>query len=155
MTTQPTLPASCHLCVYFSPTSTCQRHAPSPGLEQYEITHWPLVRSEDRCGSGAAVTDGTGPGVVRCQTCVHWWQPGDKPVEPDYKQGRSDEFWKGAGLCTRYAPSPSGEEERRVFWKVTNRLDGCGDGQAVATAADQPHAPPLPAAPHLNGHLDD
>ena len=82
-------------------------------------------------GVGAAITDGTGPGPVPCQGCFHWLQPGGQAVVPDYKKGLPDAWWAGAGLCTRFAPSPSNEEGHRTAWRVTNAIDGCGDGAAV------------------------
>ena len=150
MTDQPKLPASCRLCVYFGSSSACLRHAPSAGQEEFEVVYWPRVAPDERCGSGAAVTDGTGPGVTRCQSCVHWWQPNGEPLTPYSKQGLRDEWWAKTGYCTRYAPSPSPEEDKRTRWRVTNGLDGCGDGAAVevaATDADHSTAAALPAAP--------
>lgn len=75
--------------------------------------------------------DGSGPGVVACQSCIHWWQPDGQPVKPDYRRGLSAEWWARSGYCTRFAPSPSTEEVKRTFWRVVNAADGCGDGQAV------------------------
>jgi hypothetical protein len=34
------------------------------------VARWPHVRPADRCGAGAAVTDGTGPGVVASRSCA-------------------------------------------------------------------------------------
>lgn len=75
--------------------------------------------------------DGTGPGVVACQTCIHWHQPGGLPVKPDYRKGLSSEWWAASGYCTRFAPSPSAEDDRKVHWRVTHAEDGCGDGDQV------------------------
>jgi hypothetical protein len=130
---EPVLPASCAACVYFPPSPApgglCRRHAPAPGQDAFEVARWPRTRPADRCGSGAAVTDGTGPSVVVCRSCVHWLQP--KPVRPDYRQGLGAVWWAMSGNCTRLAPSPSAEEGRHTFWKVTHATDRCGDGVAI------------------------
>lgn len=132
----PPLPENCAACVYFVVgfrLNLCRRHAPSPGHEPFEVTQWPVVRSVDRCGSGADVTSAEvippdkRPRVVRCHSCAHWLQP----VIPDYRQGRPREWWDAAGLCTLWAPAPSVEEDRRAYWRVTHAEDGCGDGAAV------------------------
>jgi hypothetical protein len=132
---EPVLPADCTACVYFPPLPVpgglCRRHAPSPGHEAFEVARWPHVRPADRCGAGAAVTDGTGPGVVACRSCAHWLQPNGEPVRPDYRQGLPAEWWAMSGYCTRLAPSPSTEEDRHTLWKVTHGTDGCGDGAAI------------------------
>jgi hypothetical protein len=129
------LPASCAACVYFpslpAQGGRCRRHAPSPCQEAFEVARWPRVRQTDRCGSGAAVTDGTGPGMVTCVSCAHWLQPNGEPIRPDYRKGLAVEWWAESGYCTRLAPSPSSEEDRRAFWKVTHATDGCGDGDAA------------------------
>jgi len=52
-------------------------------------------------------------------------------VKPDYRQGRSVEWWASSGYCTRFAPSPSTEADRKTLWRVTASVDGCGDGQAI------------------------
>lgn len=127
----PPLPQNCAACVYYPPGGTCRRHAPSPGTEAFELVYWPKVKPIDRCGSGAAAGDGDGPGVVRCETCIHWFQPGGVGIKPDYRQGRSVEWWASSGYCTRFAPSPSSENDRKTMWRVTSAIDGCGDGQAV------------------------
>jgi hypothetical protein len=95
------------------------------------VAHWPNVRQSDRCGSGAAVMDGTGPGIVWCRSCAHWLQPNGEPVKPDYRQGLSADWWSESGYCTRLAPSPSTSEDQRTCWKVTHATDGCGDGDAA------------------------
>jgi hypothetical protein len=131
----PPPPANCAACVYFASLSVrdghCRRHPPSPGHEEFELAHWPKVRPIDRCGAGAAMTDGTGPRVVRCGTCVHWYRPNDEPVRPDYRKGLSVDWWSASGFCTCLAPSPGTDEERHVHWKVTHAADGCGDGGAA------------------------
>ena len=129
------LPTNCVGCVYYpalpEPGGLCRRHAPGPGQDAFEVAHWPKVQPSDRCGSGAAVTDGTGPGVVKCGACAHWLQPNGEPVRPDYRQGLPAEWWALSGYCTRLAPSPSTDEARRTYWKVTHATDGCGDGDAI------------------------
>ena len=129
------LPANCATCVFFppipAPGGRCRRHAPSPGHEEFEVAHWPKVRQNDRCGSGAAVTDGTGPCVVLCGSCAHWLQPDGEPVRPEYRMGLTVEWWAASGYCTRLAPSPTVDEDRLVHWKVTHATDGCGDGDAA------------------------
>lgn len=137
MTKPPTLPKSCSDCVYrISKEGHCQRHAISPGVETFEIARWPLVRSTDRCGAGAAVGDGTGPCITQCGWCVHWLQPNGQGVKPDYRSGLSKEWWEQSGYCTRMAPSPSTEENRRTEWRVTNARDGCGDGVRIEEAEE-------------------
>ena len=129
---QVSLPSACATCSYHqSEQHLCQRHAPSPGQEEFEIARWPLVRPHDRCGSGASLGDGTGPGIVRCGWCVHWLCPDGKGVEPHYKQGLEDEWWLTAGYCTRWAPAPSAEADRLTHWRVVHAQDGCGDGIEV------------------------
>ena len=128
-------PANCAACVYFGALPVrdgrCRRRAPSPGHEEFEVTHWPKVRRTDRCGAGAAITDGIGPRVVRCGTCVHWFRPNDEPVRPDYRKGLPVEWWAMSGWCTCQVPSPGTDEDRHVHWKVTHAMDGCGDGDAA------------------------
>ena len=131
--TGPPLPQNCSFCAYYPSGGTCQRHAPPPGTEAFELVHWPKVKPIDRCGSGAAVAadDGNGPGITRCESCIHWFQPGGVGVKPDYRQGRSVEWWASSGYCTRFAPLPSSEADRKTLWRVTASVDGCGDGQAI------------------------
>lgn len=93
--------------------------------------HWPKVRESDRCGDGAVLSDGSGPGVVQCQACIHWLQPQGEPVKPDYRKGLPVEWWAASGYCTRRAPSPSADDDRKVFWRVTHADDACGDGKDV------------------------
>lgn len=127
----PPLPQNCAACVFYPPGQTCRRHAPSPGTEEFDLVYWPRVSPTSRCGSGAAATDGEGPGIVLCQACVHWYQP-PGGIKPYTRQGKSVGWWTEAGWCQRFAPSPSSENDRKVYWKATNGLaDGCGDGQAI------------------------
>lgn len=60
-----------------------------------------------------------------------WERPNGEGVKPDYRSGLSVEWWEASGYCTRRAPSPSADEDRQTFWKVTHAWDGCGDGQPV------------------------
>ena len=140
------LPDSCAACTHFLAvqpdqggmprnTGTCRRHAPSTGTEPFELVHWPAVGRDDRCGVGAEVGDET-PQPVLCNACRHWQQP----VIPDYRQGRSQDWWQQAGLCRRFGPSPSAEESRRVRWRVTHALDRCGDSQDADEDEAQPEA---------------
>ena len=100
---RPTLPANCATCVFLPPGQAtarrCRRHAPSPGQDPFEVAHWPNVRPNDRCGSGAAVMDGTGPGLVWCRSCAHWFQPNGEPVKPDYRQGLSADWWPRVAIA--------------------------------------------------------
>lgn len=130
------LPASCRECYFHANMgSLCQRHAPGVGTEAFEIARWPLVRPTNRCGDGAELGDGTGPGVVRCGWCIHWLQPEGAGVRPDYKQGMGAAWWELSGFCTRYAPAPSAEEDRRAEWRVTHVHvhvhSGCGEGEQI------------------------
>lgn len=140
------LPHSCAGCVFFlaapaangktpPTTGTCLRHAPATGPDQYELVFWSIVSQFDRCGMGAAVGD-EAPEVVVCDICIHWYQPDGQPIKPDYRKGHSVEFWQETGYCTRFAPSPSSEEDRRVYPKVVHRMNGCGDGQAISLEGD-------------------
>ena len=83
--------------------------------------------------------EGDAPVTVLCQTCIHWWEPDGRPVKPDFKAGLPDAWWTCAGLCTYAAPFPSDDETRRLYSRVTNGLDGCGEGTAVE---GQESAPP-------------
>ncbi|MDB5243763.1 MAG: hypothetical protein JWP57_4389 [Spirosoma sp.] len=130
------LPRSCSGCAFFQPKGTlCRRHASGPGNEEWELVRWPLVRPVDRCGVGVEIEDGK-EGTVSCGHCIHWLQPDDDGLKPDYRQGLSREWWKEAGYCTRFSPSPSTEEDRKTFWRVTHSSDRCGDGEAVQENID-------------------
>lgn len=157
--TQPVpLPASCRVCVYYTAQSRCVRHAPSQGPDELEIAYWPVKKPTDRCGQGAAITDGTGSNPTRCQSCLHWWLPGGVPVNPDgYRKGLPQSWWDQAGLCTSSAPMPSTEDDQKTFHRVTNAMAECGDGAAVdadlaATASDPAAAAPPAVVQHPNGH---
>lgn len=130
------LPTSCELCVFFgSADAICRRHAPAPGHEEFELVFWPRVGRQDRCGQGAALTNGEGPSVTMCQDCIHWLQPGGEPIRPDYRKGLPAEWWAESGYCTRTAPVPSSDEGRRGFWKTTHAEQGCGEGEGEGVRA--------------------
>ena len=131
--TKKPLPTSCAACVFHpAPGGHCFRRAPAPGLDEFQLVFWPKVHPDDRCGDGAAVTDGDGPGLVACQTCAYWHQPGGQPVKPDYRNGLSVEWWAESGFCTKSAPVPSSKEDhRRTHWKVTHAAYRCGDGETL------------------------
>ena len=130
-----TLPATCAVCKLHSAEgpdgSQCCAHAPSPTDTEFVLVSWPRIKITDRCGSGISIGEDEG-GIVPCGRCMHWWQPGEKPLEPAYRQGKGREWWSGTGLCTRYAPSPAhGTSSKGTFWTVTHETQGCGDGEAV------------------------
>lgn len=136
------LPASCGECAYFVPmppedgrpprtTGSCLRHAPPQQQEPFELVYWPIKDRTERCGAGAAVTgDGTEPQIVQCGACIQWHQPGDRPITPDYKRGRSAEWWASSGCCTLAAPFPSTDEQHRFYSPCLHAQQGCGDGEA-------------------------
>lgn len=127
---------SCRDCAFYQPSvSRCRRHAPGLGFEELELTYWPLVKPTDRCSDSAEITDGTD--TVSCGRCIHWLQPGGVGIQPDYRQGFSVEWWERAGYCTRYAPTPSNDEQRRAWWRVTHTSDRCGDGEEAAVNDDE------------------
>ena len=128
---RPFLPASCHVCAYYGSDVTCRRHPPSRTTEWFEVTRLPPQPPGNRCGKGAAVGAADAPVTVLCQACIHWWQPEGRPVVPDFKAGLPDAWWARAEFCTYAAPCPSDDEARRQFSRVTNGLDGCGEGTAV------------------------
>lgn len=107
------------------------------------IAHWPIVMPTDRCGSGwtppaekkKRKKKGE-PAKIQCEACFHWWQPNGQPVKPDFRRGLPQTWWDQAGYCTRFAPSPGEEEDRRVFWKITHSSGGCGDGERVPEPED-------------------
>jgi hypothetical protein len=47
------------------------------------------------------------------------------------------EWWERSGYCTRYAPGPSSEEERKAFWRITHVTDRCGDGEEPKVDEDK------------------
>lgn len=137
-----TLAASCRECAFFQASATrCRRHAPGTAFEELELTYWPLVKPSDRCGASEEIGDGSE--TVSCGRCIYWWQPNDEGIKPNYRQGKSVEWWERSGYCTRYAPGPSNDEEKRAWWRVTHTLDRCGDGEAVKIDDDDA-TPPAP-----------
>lgn len=147
---RPRPPASCAACVFHRGAvgdkenpSRCLRHAPGTGDTPFEVAAWPPVEPTDRCGAGAAVPRDDedaddGPRVVSCGNCLHWHQPGGVPLQPRVLGRHGEQWWAESGLCTRWAPSPTSENDarRRTCWKTTNAYQGCGDGEAVAAAED-------------------
>jgi hypothetical protein len=122
------LAPSCRHCAFYQPNaSRCRRHAPSLGFEELELPYWPLVKPADRCGASAPVRDGSE--TVSCGRCVHWFQPDGVGIRPDYRQGMSVAWWEQSGFCTKFAPTPSNDEERTAHWRVTHVSDRCGDGE--------------------------
>jgi hypothetical protein len=126
-----TLPSSCATCI-FHVAKECRRHAPGPGFEPLERSVWPQTLDSQRCGEGSE-----GGKLIRCEQCIHWYQPDGKPMRPPVatfgywgRQGglTDEEWWGHAGFCTRYAPSP-GSARLPVEWRVTYRSDCCGDGE--------------------------
>lgn len=126
------LPQACSVCAFFTAAQQCHRHGPSPSEEKLAFVEWPKVPAEARCGAGAVGAPDEPPLLVRCEYCIHWLQPSGQPVKPDYARSRSLEWWARSGYCTRFAPSPSSEKGRKVFWKVTHAEDCCGDGEDVS-----------------------
>lgn len=125
------LPKSCAECSFYdTKASRCRRHAPGSGFAEMEIAFWPIVPADFRCGSGIKVGGGS-EGPVSCQTCLHWYQPGGKGIAPEYLQDLGAAWWKDSGYCTRYAPSPSSNAERRAWHRISNAKDRCGDGEEI------------------------
>ena len=86
----------------------CLRRCPATTDRDKMIAYWPNVSRASRCGRGAAIGDGTGPGVVRCYECVFWWQPNGEPIKPeDGRSGQTKEWWAATGLCIAVAPHPT------------------------------------------------
>ena len=131
---RPLLPARCGLCVYYPHGGLCHRHAPSPGDEPFEVALWPKVPATARCGSGAAISD-DGPNLVTCASCVHWEHP-PGGIKPFQRSGRSVDYWANTGMCVNFAPSPSAERDREVYWKVVHASDSCGDGMTPEPAEE-------------------
>ena len=142
-------PANCAACVFFAvlpPSSApgrkrlgddvgnCRRHAPAPGVSEFETVFWPFTGRSERCGQGAAVTDGDGPNVTACRDCIFWLQPNGEPVKPHYRMGLTAEWWAESGYCVHTAPSPSTDESQRTRWRVTHAALGCGNGEMVDPA---------------------
>lgn len=94
-----------------------------------------MTARTDRCGSGS---DGDDPEAARvaCGRCIHWHQPGGKPLPPAERRGIAPDWWEESGFCTRYAPSPGAQRGQMTYWRVTHAGDGCGDGDAVEQGAN-------------------
>jgi hypothetical protein len=122
------LPKDCGVCGYHLQSKECRRHAPHPNHDEpYIPVQWNLTQNTDRCGSGT-----TKKFPVRCDDCVHWQQPGGKGLDPDYKHGRPDAWWQGAGICTASAPGVARDEPEFTYWPVTHgEYGGCGDGISI------------------------
>jgi len=128
------LPDNCGGCIYWQREGTlCRRHAPSPSQQVREVSRWPLTTAADRCGSGSDGDDDEAR-FVRCGRCIHWYQPGGKPVPMAERRGVPPEWWEASGLCTRYGPSPDAGRSQPTHWRVTHEGDGCGDGFEIEEA---------------------
>lgn len=135
-------PASCSTCSFHQPNKhLCRRHAPGSTDRRFEVAKWPSTELDSRCGEGK-----TDEGPIPCDSCIYFWRPGG--ISPDPGDGSANgavkpslwtvnksakwdtEWWRNAGYCVRYAPSP-GNETRTAYPRITHsRLDGCGDGEA-------------------------
>ena len=131
---EDTLPRDCAACGYHHiTTKECRRHAPHPGHdEDFVIALWHYTKDSSRCGAGTSIKQ-----PVACDDCIHWHQPNNEPLWPDYKQGRPDEWWAQSGLCTASPPGTTTDEGLWTFWKVTSTYPfkgssgGCGDGVSI------------------------
>lgn len=135
------------MCVFY-PKKLCQRHAPTPGHdEENKRAYFPKRAPTARCGDGEALSDGTGACVVACGVCSDWDQPEGGVWKPgDPRWGFSKEWWALTGWRLRRSPSPSTDEDAKVYPRVTHGLeDGCGDGRFVAKA--EPVEEPIPVKP--------
>lgn len=108
----------------------CRRHGNATAYEEFEIAHWPQVPKVRRCGQWQPRS---ATGATPCSHCAHWVHP-EGGVRPDYLMGVEPEWWADSGLCTPFAPSPSGEDERRIYFRVTHSSSWCGDGDEVKAA---------------------
>ena len=130
------LPDDCGACLYWQePHGLCQRHAPGPGQHKQEVAFWPATQRTDRCGSGSDGDDQEAARVA-CGRCIHWHQPGGRPLPPAERRGIAPDWWQESGFCTRYAPSPGSLRGQATFWRVTHASDGCGDGDAIEQGAN-------------------
>jgi hypothetical protein len=126
------LPENCAACVYRPARGEeCYRKAPGTTTGEFEVTRWPLVRATDRCGEGAEIGDGSGPGITNCAWCIHWLQPEGQGVTPYHRQGLGRDWWEQSGYCTMHAPTPTADEAKHARWRVTNAQDGCGEGVRI------------------------
>lgn len=90
-----------------------------------------MVKKENRCGVGLSIENNQQDGIIFCEICIHWWQPNNKPIKPYYLCSKSEEWWENSGICTRFAPSPSNNEDRTSYWFITNAKNKCGDGEKI------------------------
>jgi hypothetical protein len=122
----------CGVCAYHT-RQECRRHAPQPGHdEEYVVTRWNFTKDRNRCGEGSTTKE-----IVACDDCIHFYQPNNEPLWPDYKQGLPDEWWAQSGLCTANPPGATMNEGLWTFWRVTSTYPiqgvggGCGDGVSI------------------------
>lgn len=156
---RPPLPRSCAECVFHrgdpgdkTNPSRCLRHAPGTRDEEYQPVQWPPPPSTFRCGAGAVAgdhedEDEDAPRMVNCRDCEHWFQPDGAPLKPTVRHGLPQEWWDRSGYCTRWAPSPSGQDVRRLHHGVTNSSQGCGDGVPLEAEEEVEDGGLLAAAP--------
>jgi hypothetical protein len=134
MSAPDTRPAKCAECCFWQQLreheGLCRRHAPRASRRSDDVAHWPQTRARQVCGEG--LTAATRPGAT-CAACLYWRSTatGLNPVDRGDMQKA---WWARAGMCVRYAPSPSSEPGPRAFWPATADVDGCGDG--VVRSAD-------------------
>lgn len=115
--------------------SKCHRHSPVPLDEPSQLVHWPVVSPDARCGAGADVAQPGEMALVGCVDCVFWMRPDDGLVVK-HRQGKSLEWWSGAGLCTANAPSPGTSKTGTTHWRPTHKTDACGNGVHFESASD-------------------
>lgn len=136
------LPTDCGVCNYHTRlTKECRRHAPHPGHdEENVVARWNLTKDRNRCGAGSTTKE-----IVSCDDCIHWFQPDNEPLWPDYKQGLPDEWWAQSGLCTHNPPGTTVQEGLWTFWRVTSTYPiqengvggGCGDGVSITAMREK------------------
>jgi hypothetical protein len=107
----------------------CRRHAPNTSGTIDEVAHWPLTHHDDQCGDGVAAEAASQPSTT-CSGCAFWRSSPDGGLAPYARRDQLTEWWKHAGRCTRFSPSPSSDTGYRAFWRVTHMTDGCFDGAA-------------------------
>jgi hypothetical protein len=127
------LPRDCASCGFHLPTKECRRHSPHPSHdEDFIVAFWNFTKDNSRCGAGTSIKE-----PVSCDDCLHWLQPNDAPLWPDYKQGLPDEWWAQSGLCTANPPGATSNEALWTYWRVTSTYQwkgssgGCGDGVSL------------------------
>lgn len=151
----PDIPANCGVCIYYfkpdaaTETRRCHRHSPAPGREENELTEWPNVTANQRCGQGSLGND-PARAFVRCEACTHWfWPQGGVPYDGPTAgnwwgsaDDRGQAWWRGAGLCLSRAPTPGVEiGDEPTHWKVTHFSHGCGDGAPVESSDSGARSP--------------